>query len=273
MPLLREAVGHHLLAVDEASGGYVFRHALVQEAVYGELLPAQRGLLHAAYARALGRRIGRRDADTGTSACVIAVELGRLAYHWRAADDPAQALPAFVRAGQAAELAAAPAEALQHYQRALELWDEVPGAAASSPLDRVAVLNRAAEAADLAGRDRAGGGHGARRAAGMGTGTRAGGSRPRAHAGGAPVAGDGPALGNPWPSAYARWRQAEALLAARAPRGAARASLAQAWALASTHGAAPLVTEIQALARRARIELPPPGLPTGHAVVSWRAGA
>ena len=66
-------------------------------------------------------------------------------------------------------------------------------------------------------------------------------------------------LGYPWPSAYARWRQAEALLAARAPRAAARAALAQAWTLASTHGASLLITEIQALARRARIELPPPG--------------
>ena len=152
VPLLREAVARHLLAVDEASGGYVFRHALVQEAVYGELLPAQRGPLHAAYARALDRRIERRDADAGTSAGVTAVELAQLAYHWHAAGDQGQALPAFVRAGQAAELAAAPAEALEHYQRALELWDQAPGAAASSPLDQVAVLHRAAEAADLAGR-------------------------------------------------------------------------------------------------------------------------
>ena len=56
------------------------------------------------------------------------------------------------------------------------------------------------------------------------------------------------ALSHPWPSAYARWRQAEALLAARAPRDTAGAALAQAWTLASTHGAALLVTEIQALA-------------------------
>ena len=150
VPLLREAVARHLLAADEGSGGYVFRHALVQEAVYGELLPAQRGPLHAAYAQALNRRIGRRDADA--SAGGTAVELAQLAYHWHAAGDQGQALPAFVRAGQAAELAAAPAEALEHYQRALELWDQVPGAAASSPLDRVAVLDRAAVVADLAGR-------------------------------------------------------------------------------------------------------------------------
>jgi DNA-binding CsgD family transcriptional regulator/tetratricopeptide (TPR) repeat protein len=150
VPLLREAVTRHLLAVDETSGGYVFRHALVQEAVYGELLPAQRGPLHAAYARALDRRIGRRGA--GGSAGATAVELGQLAYHWQGAGDKEQALPALVRAGQAAELAAAPAEALEHYQRALELWDQAPGATASSPLDRVAVLEGAAEAAGFTGR-------------------------------------------------------------------------------------------------------------------------
>jgi len=148
VPLLRAAVARHLLAVDEVGGGYVFRHALVQEAVYGELLPAQRGPLHAAYARALDRRIGRRDADAGGTA----VELAQLAYHWQGAGDQGQALPALVRAGQAAERAAAPAEALEHYQRALELWDQVPGAAASRPLVQVAVLHRAAETADLAGR-------------------------------------------------------------------------------------------------------------------------
>jgi len=152
VPLLREAVARHLLAVDEVTGGYVFRHALVQEAVYGELLPAQRGPLHAAYARALDRRIQRRGGDASVSAGGAAVELAQLAYHWQGAGDQGQALPAFVRAGQAAELAAAPAEALEHYQRALELWDQVPSAAVSSPLDRVAVLHRAAEAADLAGR-------------------------------------------------------------------------------------------------------------------------
>jgi DNA-binding CsgD family transcriptional regulator/tetratricopeptide (TPR) repeat protein len=150
VPLLREAVTHHLLAVDEASGTYVFRHALVQEAVYGELLPAQRGPLHAAYARALDRRIERRVGDAGSGG--TPVELGQLAYHWHAAGDQGQALLAFVRAGQAAELAAAPAEALEHYQRALELWDQAPGAAAGSPLDRVAVLEGAAEAAGFTGR-------------------------------------------------------------------------------------------------------------------------
>jgi ATP/maltotriose-dependent transcriptional regulator MalT len=148
--LLREAVGRHILGVDEAGGAYVFRHGLVQEAVYDDLLPVQRGPLHAAYARALERRIEQRGDASGTG---TAVEWGQLAYHWYAAHDLGQALVASVRAGQAAEAAAALAEALGHYERALELWDQVPEAAARSPLDRGAVLHRAAEAANLAGYD------------------------------------------------------------------------------------------------------------------------
>jgi tetratricopeptide (TPR) repeat protein len=146
--LLREAVGHHVLTVDEASGAYVFRHALVQEAVYDDLLPVQRAPMHAAYARALEGRIEQR----GDPSRVTAGERGQLAYHWYAAQHQGQALLASVHAGQAAESASALAEALEHFERALELWDQAPEAAARSPLDRVALLQRAAEVASLAGR-------------------------------------------------------------------------------------------------------------------------
>jgi ATP/maltotriose-dependent transcriptional regulator MalT len=150
--LLREAVGRHVLAVDQAGDAYAFRHALVQEAIYDDLLPVQRGPLHAAYARALERRIVQRDhpaADRGGTAA----ELGQLAYHWYAAHDLGQALLASVQAGQAAEAASALTEAMGHYERALELWDQAPEAAARSPLDRGALAHRAAEAANLAGCD------------------------------------------------------------------------------------------------------------------------
>jgi DNA-binding CsgD family transcriptional regulator len=60
---------------------------------------------------------------------------------------------ASVQAGQASESASALAEAVGHYERALQLWDQVPEAAARSPLDRGMVLYRAAEAANLAGYD------------------------------------------------------------------------------------------------------------------------
>ncbi|HEV8164692.1 MAG TPA: hypothetical protein VGR74_09645 [Actinomycetota bacterium] len=58
---------------------------------------------------------------------------------------------ASAQAGQAAESVVALAEALGHYERALELWDQKPEAAAASPLDRGTLLYRAAEAANLAG--------------------------------------------------------------------------------------------------------------------------
>ena len=46
---LREAVTHHVLVAD--GGSYAFHHALLQEAVYGDLLPGERVRLHGTYAR------------------------------------------------------------------------------------------------------------------------------------------------------------------------------------------------------------------------------
>jgi len=47
---LHEAVDAGVLATDAATGSYAFRHALLQEAVYGDLLPGEQVRLHAAYA-------------------------------------------------------------------------------------------------------------------------------------------------------------------------------------------------------------------------------
>jgi predicted ATPase len=49
---LREAVDQQVLAPEPGGEGYMFRHALVAEAVYGELLPGERVGLHAALAGA-----------------------------------------------------------------------------------------------------------------------------------------------------------------------------------------------------------------------------
>jgi hypothetical protein len=65
---------------------YEFRHALLAEAVYDDLLPGERTSLHAAYATAL--QDGRA---TGTAA--------ELARHARLAKDYATALTASLRAG------------------------------------------------------------------------------------------------------------------------------------------------------------------------------
>jgi DNA-binding CsgD family transcriptional regulator/tetratricopeptide (TPR) repeat protein len=59
-------------------------------------------------------------------------------------------------------------------------------------------------------------------------------------------------------SAYCRWRQAEALVAAGASRVEASVPLRQAHAVATQLGAKPLADELERLAERARLDLVPP---------------
>jgi DNA-binding NarL/FixJ family response regulator len=72
-------------------------------------------------------------------------------------------------------------------------------------------------------------------------------------------------------AAYARWRRAEALLAAHGGREAARALLAEAHSACVVMGAEPLRADVEALARRARIELPGPATPPADAEGATRA--
>ena len=74
-----------------------------------------------------------------------------LAYHWDAARDYREALPALVDAGRAAEGVYAFAEADRLYERALALWDRVPDADDIISGDRVWLLQRAAEVNVLLG--------------------------------------------------------------------------------------------------------------------------
>jgi DNA-binding CsgD family transcriptional regulator len=59
-------------------------------------------------------------------------------------------------------------------------------------------------------------------------------------------------------AAYCRWRQAEALVAAGAPRAAATEPLREADAIATRIGAKPLLREVELLAARARLDPAPP---------------
>ena len=140
---LREAVEHHVLVVDETgTGGYEFRHTLTRDAIYRDALPRERARIHATYARAL-------SADpslAGTGATVPA----ELALHWTMAHDVPRALPACVEAARLAT-GYAPAEALRHLERALEMWPSVPDAEERCGVDVVEVLHRAGLAAYGAG--------------------------------------------------------------------------------------------------------------------------
>src|SRR5690606_35022175 len=104
---LRAAVERHVLEAGRHDT-YSFRHALLAEAVYDDLLPGERVRRHAAYARVL-----RAGQAPGTSA--------ELARHARLGQDLATALRASVEAGAAAMQVGGPDEAAQHYALALEL--------------------------------------------------------------------------------------------------------------------------------------------------------
>jgi DNA-binding CsgD family transcriptional regulator len=141
---LREAVDQQLLLPDPAGGdGYVFRHALVAEAVYSELLPGERVRLHTALAAAL--EAGLQAGDP------LATRAARLAHHWSAAGDQPRALTASLEAAAAAEQVSAFAEAQLQLERVLGLWDRVADAEQRAGTDRVSLLARCAEAAYAAG--------------------------------------------------------------------------------------------------------------------------
>ena len=136
---LREAVERHILVPVDTDGeeAFIFRHSLLQEAIYGELLPGERARLHGRFAEAIaGADVGMNEQDAA-----------ELAYHWYAAHDVPRALEASVRAGAEAERMYALADAHAQYERALELWDRVPDASRRTGLDRIALLERAARAA------------------------------------------------------------------------------------------------------------------------------
>ena len=139
-----EALDRSLRAAIEANvlrtrGGetYSFRHALLAEAVYQDLLPGERSRMHAAYAQALGA-----GEVAGTAA--------ELARHARASHDLVTAARASIRAGEEAMEVGGPDEAAHHYELALELAADpsvAAGLEASGGFDRVELCVQASAAA------------------------------------------------------------------------------------------------------------------------------
>ena len=112
---LRDAIDSQVVEPSAGGEGYGFRHALVREAVYADLLGSQRARLHLRIAQAL----------TGDDAAPTAQLLARVAFHWQRAGRPREAFVASWRAAEAAERAHAYAEAAQQYESVLTLWDAV----------------------------------------------------------------------------------------------------------------------------------------------------
>jgi ATP/maltotriose-dependent transcriptional regulator MalT len=145
---LHEAVAEHVLVTSE-DGQLRFRHALLREVLYDNLLPGERGELHLCLARSLEACVSRdreREAELASA----------VAMHYAAAGDQPAALRAGVRAALAARDIHAYGEAAELAERALELWPRVPGADQQIPLSQVDLLRLAASAHRIAGdRDRA----------------------------------------------------------------------------------------------------------------------
>ena len=116
---LRPAVSANVLVPD--ADGYAFRHALIREAILGEVLPGARIRLHSRLAETLA-------ADPSLAAPGRAVI--EQAHHWYAAHDSARALESAWQAAAAAGRVLAYAERLAMLARILELWPALPDAAA-----------------------------------------------------------------------------------------------------------------------------------------------
>ena len=127
---LREAVSDQLLVIDGDSCR--FRHALVREALYDDLLPGERERLHVRTAEAI-EGYDRLDEH---------VRWALLAHHWDAAGMTVRAYTASLEAGQEAERVHAFADAAAQYERALRLYDRLP----DPGIERSELLLRAANA-------------------------------------------------------------------------------------------------------------------------------
>jgi DNA-binding CsgD family transcriptional regulator/tetratricopeptide (TPR) repeat protein len=135
---VRTAVERNVL-VPTGGSSYAFRHALLAEAIYDDLLPGERVRIHAAYTEAL-----RSHRVEGTAA--------ELARHARAAHDPLTAVTASVEAGHEAMAVGGPDEAARHFELALELLgDRQIREQAADKVDLVSLVVKASDAVMAAG--------------------------------------------------------------------------------------------------------------------------
>jgi DNA-binding CsgD family transcriptional regulator len=136
---LRDAIAGHVVAVD-SNDRYTFRHVLLREVVYDDLLPGERSELHRATARALQTRLPG-DGGPGLAAAI--------AHHFHRSGDQPEALRSAILAADSALDTHAEADAAQLLERALELWGRVADPEALTDpehLDHVDLLLRTARA-------------------------------------------------------------------------------------------------------------------------------
>ncbi len=138
---LRSAIDANVL-VRTGEAEYAFRHALLGEAVYDDLLPGERMRLHTTYAEAVRELHGAEGS-------------AELARHALASHDLPTALRASVEAGEQALASGGPDEAARHFETALEIYARA-APALEDPPEETELVARAVDALCSAGRPETG---------------------------------------------------------------------------------------------------------------------
>jgi DNA-binding CsgD family transcriptional regulator/tetratricopeptide (TPR) repeat protein len=140
---IRPAIESQIVIARPQPAAYVFRHALVAEALYDDLLPAERTRLHTGAAELMEARQSE-GPDPGHSNAEIA-------HHWGRAQRPDRAVRAASLAAQEAAALAAFDDVRAQLERVLELWPSVPDAQGLVGWDHATTLGRTADAAMASG--------------------------------------------------------------------------------------------------------------------------
>ncbi len=117
---LEEVIRARLL--EEKGLDYSFRHALVQETIYGSISRARRRILH--------RQVADRLVETSGEETELPVE--KVARHYLGAGDNMKGARLLVRAGERAESAYAHEDALNRYREACQVLEESDDESANS---------------------------------------------------------------------------------------------------------------------------------------------
>ncbi len=139
---LREALDAQIAIVDDER--FAFRHALLGEALYDDLLPGERADLHLRMAAALEAGDGRGDSAWLASA---------VAHHYHESGDQPLALRSALEAARAVRRLHAYGEAAALLDRALSLWPRVAEPERAGGLEEWELMRDAARAHYLAGED------------------------------------------------------------------------------------------------------------------------
>lgn len=137
---LREAVEAQVIGVGR-DDRYGFRHALLREVIYDDLLPGERAELHLRLAHVLEATLSQDDH--------MAIRAAAVAHHFNAAGDQPQALRTAVAAARAVERGGTPGAAAALLDRALALWPRVAEPETLAGVDHTTLLSLAARAHGL----------------------------------------------------------------------------------------------------------------------------